>query len=238
MSIVGNIYHAISTMLGGDSCMICGGYADSQTHHVCTRCRLSIPLTRYYLEEENPVKDRFSSFAPIQHASALYFYDSDPLWREVIHRSKYRGQWRLAYTMGRWYGEVLRDTRLYDDVDIILPIPLHPIKILKRGYNQSAYIAEGLAKEMDVKVDLRSVRRVENNPSQTTKSGTSRWENVEHIFRVCQPDRLQGRHILIVDDVLTTGATIASCITAIYNAVPDCKISVVALATPGEYTLK
>ena len=238
MSIVGNIYRALRTMLGGDSCMICGGYADGHTHHICTRCRISIPLTRYYLEEDNPVKDRFSSFAPIKQASALYFYDSDTQWRDVIHRCKYRGQWRLAYTMGRWYGEVLCDTQLYDGVDIILPIPLHPMKILKRGYNQSAYIAEGMAREMGVAVDRRSVRRVRNNPSQTTKSGTSRWENVEHIFRVANPEALRGKHILIVDDVLTTGATIASCITAIYAAVPDCTISVVALATPSDHILR
>ena len=238
MSILGDILDTIRGLLGGESCMICGGYADSDTHHICTRCRISIPLTRYYLDEDNPIKDRFSSFAPIYRASALYFYDSDPIWREVIHRCKYRGQWRLAYMMGRWYGEVLRDTGLYDDVDIILPIPLHPLKILKRGYNQSTYIAEGMAREMGVEVDTRSVRRVKNNPSQTTKSGTSRWENVERIFRVRHPERLQGKHILIVDDVLTTGATIASCITSIYAVVPDCKISVVALATPNEYTLK
>ena len=237
MSIVGNIFRAIRTMLGGDSCMICGGYADDTTHHICTQCRLSIPLTRYYLDTDNPIKDRFSSFVPIQRASALYFYDSDPLWREVIHRTKYRGQWRLAYVMGRWYGEVLRDTELYDDVDVIIPIPLHPLKTIKRGYNQSAYIGEGMAREMGVKVDRRSVRRVKNNPSQTTKSGSSRWDNVEQIFRVVEPERLRGKHILIVDDVLTTGATISSCIAAIYAAVPDCRISVVALATPSDHKL-
>lgn len=217
--------------------MICGGYADDTTHHICTQCRLSIPLTRYYLDTDNPIKDRFSSFVPIQRASALYFYDSDPLWREVIHRTKYRGQWRLAYVMGRWYGEVLRDTGLYDDVDVIIPIPLHPLKTIKRGYNQSAYIGEGMAREMGVKVDRRSVRRVKNNPSQTTKSGSSRWDNVEQIFRVVEPERLRGKHILIVDDVLTTGATISSCIAAIYAAAPDCRISVVALATPSDHKL-
>lgn len=238
MSIVGSILSALRTLLGGDCCMICGGYADSTTHHICNKCRLSIPLTRYYLEAENPVRDRFSSFAPVYQASALYFYDSEPVWRDVIHRLKYRGEWHLAYVMGRWYGEVLRDVDLYADVDIILPIPLHPMKILKRGYNQSAYIAEAMAREMGVKVDCRAVRRVKNNPSQTTKNGMTRWQNVESIFRVCRPERLQGKHILVVDDVLTTGATIASCIMAIYAAVPDCRISVVALATPIERTLK
>ena len=238
MSIVGNIYNSVRSLLLGDSCMICGGYADSSSHHICTKCRITIPLTNYYNEEENPVKERFNVLAPIHHASALYFYDSEPLWREVIHRAKYRGQWRLAYTMGRWYGEVLRESAYYADVDVILPIPLHPLKVLKRGYNQSAYIADGLARELGVKVDYRSVQRVKNNPSQTTKRGTSRWENVDSIFRVCRPEQLRGKHILIVDDVLTTGATIASCIAAIVAQVQDCRISVVALATPTPHTLK
>jgi predicted amidophosphoribosyltransferase len=95
-----------------------------------------------------------------------------------------------------------------------------------------------MAREMGIKVDNRSVRRVKNNPSQTTKRGSSRWENVDNIFVVRRPERLRGKHILIVDDVLTTGATISSCIAAIVAQVPDCTISVVALATPSYQSLR
>lgn len=217
--------------------MICGGYVEDGQHHVCTKCRVSIPLTNYYLEEENPIKERFSVFAPIHRASALYFYDVNPMWREVIYRCKYRGQWSLAYNMGRWYGAVLRESGLYDDIDVIVPIPLHPIKRIRRGYNQSYYVAKGIARELGVKVDNHSVKRIVNNPSQTTRSGTMRWQNVEHIFKLRSKDDLQEKHILIVDDVLTTGATIASCITAISESVPDCRISIASLATPREKAL-
>lgn len=238
MSIVGSIVRALRTLIIGDSCIICGGYADASTHHICTKCRINIPLTNYYKEADNPIRERFSVFAPVQRASALYFFDVDPLWREVIHRCKYKGQWRLAYVMGRWYGEVLQESGEYDDVDVIVPIPLHPKKILKRGYNQSFYVAKGIAKELGVRVDTRSVRRVVNNPSQTTKSGTMRWQNVERIFRVSHPEHLHGKHILIVDDVLTTGATISSCVTAISALVPDCRISIASLATPSYHALR
>lgn len=238
MSIVGSIVRALRTLIIGDSCIICGGYADASTHHICTKCRINIPLTNYYKEADNPIRERFSVFAPVQRASALYFFDVDPLWREVIHRCKYHGQWRLAYVMGRWYGEVLRESGEYDDVDVIVPIPLHPKKILKRGYNQSFYVAKGIAKELGVRVDTRSVRRVVNNPSQTTKSGTMRWQNVERIFRVSHPEHLHGKHILIVDDVLTTGATISSCVTAISALVPDCRISIASLSTPSYHALR
>lgn len=237
MSIVGNIIGALRTLVLGDGCIICGGYAEDQEHRICTKCRISIPLTNYYLMDENPIKERFSAFAPIHRASALYFYDVDPMWREVIHRCKYQGQWQLAYNMGRWYGALLRESGIYDDIDVIVPIPLHPFKLLKRGYNQSYYVAKGISRELGVKVDNSSIRRVVNNPSQTTKSGTMRWKNVEQIFHLRHPERLLHKHILIVDDVLTTGATIASCITAISANIPDCRISVAALATPQERSL-
>lgn len=237
MSIVGSILDALRTLVIGDGCMICGGYAEDREHRVCTKCRISIPLTGYYQEEDNPIKERFSVFAPVHRASALYFYDVDPMWREVVHRCKYRGQWRLAYNMGRWYGAILRESGEYADVDVIVPIPLHPLKRLKRGYNQSYYVAKGISRELGAKVDNRSVKRIVNNPSQTTKSGTMRWQNVEHIFQLRYPERLQTKHILIVDDVLTTGATIASCITAIYGGVTDCRISIASLATPREKNL-
>lgn len=237
MSIVGNILGALRTLVLGDSCMICGGYAEDREHRICTKCRISIPLTGYYSQEDNPIKERFSVFAPIHRASALYFYDVDPMWREVIHRCKYRGQWLLAYNMGRWYGALLSESGEYADVDVVVPIPLHPIKRLKRGYNQSYYVAKGIARELGVKVDNRSVKRVVNNPSQTTKSGTLRWQNVERIFSLRHPERLRGKHILIVDDVLTTGATISSCVTAISALVPDCRISIASVATPREKSL-
>ena len=237
MSIVGSIFRAFRTLVLGDGCMICGGYAEDREHRICTKCRISIPLTKYYLEEDNPIKERFSAFAPIHRASALYFYDVDPMWREVIHRCKYRGQWQLAYNMGRWYGALLRESGMYDDIDVIVPIPLHPIKRIKRGYNQSYYVAKGISRELGVKIDNHSIKRIVNNPSQTTKSGTLRWLNVEHIFTLRDPHSLQHKHILIVDDVLTTGATIASCIAAISASVPSCQISIASLATPRDKRL-
>ena len=98
-------------------------------------------------------------------------------------------------------------------------------------------MAKGISRELGVRIDTRSIKRVVNNPSQTTKSGTLRWQNVEHIFKLRHPERILNRHILIVDDVLTTGATIASCITAIAESVPDCRISIASLATPRDKRL-
>ena len=231
MSMLANILRSLRTMIYGGGCIFCGSHTEEGTHSICNRCRFDIPLTNYQQEADNPVKERFDGIVPVEQASALFFYMGGSRWQTLVHRFKYSGKWQLAYAMGRWYGALLRESGLYDDVDVIVPVPLHPLKILKRGYNQSRYIAEGIAKEMGVKVSARSVRRVRNNPSQARRSASARWENVEALFSVRSVESLRGKHILVVDDVITTGATVASCIKAIQDAVPDCRVSVAALAT-------
>lgn len=229
--MLANILRSLRTMIYGDGCIFCGSHTEEGTHSICNRCRFDIPLTNYQQEADNPVKERFDGIVPVEQASALFFYMGGSRWQTLVHRFKYSGKWQLAYAMGRWYGALLRESGLYDDVEVIVPVPLHPLKILKRGYNQSRYIAEGIAKEMGVKVSARSVRRVRNNPSQARRSASARWENVEALFSVRSVESLRGKHILVVDDVITTGATVASCIKAIQDAVPDCRVSVAALAT-------
>ena len=231
MSMLANILRSLRTMIYGGGCIFCGSHTEEGTHSICNRCRFDIPLTNYQQEADNPVKERFDGIVPVEQASALFFYMGGSRWQTLVHRFKYSGKWQLAYAMGRWYGALLRESGLYDDVEVIVPVPLHPLKILKRGYNQSRYIAEGIAKEMGVKVSARSVRRVRNNPSQARRSASARWENVEALFSVRSVESLRGKHILVVDDVITTGATVASCIKAIQDAVPDCRVSVAALAT-------
>ena len=132
--------------------------------------------------------------------------------------------------MGRWYGRCLRESGLYGDVDVVVPLPLHPFKRMRRGYNQSEYIAEGIARELGVGVDRRSVRRCRNTASQARRPRRERYENVRDAFAVRRPGALAGRHVLLVDDVFTTGNTVISCGGAILRAVPDCRLSVAVLA--------
>lgn len=113
---------------------------------------------------------------------------------------------------------------------VSFPCPLHTRRLLARGYNQAAYIAEGIASRMGVPVEDRVVRRLRNNPSQTTRSSAGRWENVRDLFAVARPGALAGRHVLLVDDVVTTGSTLLSCTEALLRAVPDCRVSIAALA--------
>ena len=133
--------------------------------------------------------------------------------------------------MGEWLGEELLDSGNFDDIDLIVPIPLHYRRRLRRGYNQSEQLALGVGRKMGVECDFRSVRRRHYNDSQTSKSRSERWDNVEEIFDVRSVERLRGRHILLVDDVLTTGATMVSCASTILKACEgEVRISVASLA--------
>ena len=123
-------YRAIRSLLFAQECMICGEHVDDAMHGVCIKCRFDIPLTNYWLKEENPVKEKFAGVVPIEQGSSFIFYAGDSLWRTMIHRFKYSGEWQIAYNMGRWYGAELKASGLYDDVDVIIPIPLHPFKLL------------------------------------------------------------------------------------------------------------
>lgn len=216
-----------------DKCMICGAHVERGVHSMCMMCRYKIPLTGYCYRSDNPIKEYFDTLIPTEQCSAMFFYKSESLWRSAIHRFKYSGAWNIAYRLGGWYGSELKASGLYDDVDIIIPVPLHWTKTMKRGYNQCNYIAAGMAKELGIKVDRRILYRRRNNPSQTQQSSYERWDNVSDIFAVRHPERLRYRHVLIVDDVLTTGATINSCAHAILEAAPSCKISIATLAVAG-----
>ena len=213
------------------SCLACGRVLLEGEESVCLACRYNIPLTNYAKNKENPVKLLFDNVLPVESAMAMFWFVGGTEWQRIIHNFKYHGRWYFAQKMGEWLGEELIDSGNFEDIDLIIPIPLHFRRRLRRGYNQSEQLAIGVARKMGVAYDFRAVRRHLYNESQTLKSRTERWDNVEEIFEVRRAERLRGRHILLVDDVLTTGATITSCASAIIKACDgDVRISVASLA--------
>ncbi len=231
MSIFSSLAAAVAALLYTRRCPACGGEMIPEERFVCTACRLRIPTTDFASAESNVMAQRFWGLVPVERATALFWFVEGSMWRRMVHRFKYGGHWLLARRFGEWLGSELRHNGGFAGVDVVVPVPLHWRKRLARGYNQSEYVAEGVAAELGVECDFRSVRRVRNNPSQTGQPRHGRWENVEGIFRVRRPERLRGRHVLIVDDVFTTGATICSCAEAILAACGgDVRISVATVA--------
>ena len=230
MSILSEWLREAAALLYPPHCPVCGTPLVPGEHTVCTLCRATAPLTGYWHEEDNPLFRKFWGLLPVERASGFLFYIHGSDWQRMIHSFKYRGAWRTARAMGEWYGRCLAESGLYADIDVVVPLPLHPFKRIRRGYNQSEYLAEGIAAQLGVAIDRHSVVRCRNTAAQALKPRRERAGNVEGAFSVRRPERLAGRHILLVDDVLTTGSTMTACATEMLRAVPDCRISIAALA--------
>ncbi|WP_300110103.1 ComF family protein [uncultured Alistipes sp.] len=211
-------------------CPVCGGPLAEGDGAFCMVCRTTVPRTMFWLKAENPMAARLRDFFPVVQASAFIWFIQGSPWQRVIHDFKYRSRWRTAYELGRWFGSNLARSGLYAGVDCVVPVPLHVRRLLGRGYNQADYAAEGIAEGLGVPVVHRALRRLRNNPSQTTRSTAERWVNVEGLFTVRRSDLLAGKHILLVDDVVTTGSTLLACAEALAAALPECRISMAALA--------
>ncbi len=151
--------------------------------------------------------------------------------RPLIHRLKYHGEWQTAEYLGQLLGSYLSTCELYASVDVVIPVPIHPLRRLGRTYNQSEYIARGVASALGVTTNFHSLYRRHYTSAQALKPRQERWDNFDNIFAVRKPNALQNKHILIVDDVYTSGATIFSCIDALHSALPLSKISIATLAT-------
>lgn len=225
-----NPFRDIFRLFFPEVCAVCGDTLPEGGDFICTACRWEIPLTGFWETKENPVSEKFYGHLPVENACAFFFFVHKSDFRGLVHKFKYKGAWRSAENMGRWFGAELAASPLYADIDLVVPVPLHLRRRLKRGYNQSEYIARGISAAMGVPCDTSSVRRHRYNESQTGRNRSERWDNVQDIFSAREGAHLDGRHILLVDDVLTTGATIVSCGEAILRRFPDCRLSIAVLA--------
>ena len=162
-------------------------------------------------------------------AAAFSFYNKGSRIRKLIHNLKYKGVKEVGYELGRIYGQSLKDSGFLDGIDLIIPVPLHPNKQRKRGFNQSEYISKGLADTTGLTLELESLARVILSDTQTKRSRYERWMNVEGIFAVRESEKLTGKHILLVDDVITTGSTLEACTSELLK-IDNVKVSIVALA--------
>jgi ComF family protein len=211
------------------TCVSCGKSLYKNEYSICTYCAYYLPKTNYHLEKDNPVAQIFWGRVPIVSAAAFYGFNKGGKVQHLIHQLKYRGQKNIGISVGKLYGYELNHSIYFNTVDIIIPVPLHPKKQKKRGYNQSDFFAKGLAESMHIEVDLKTLYRAADSETQTKKSRFSRWQNVESIFQLRDTNVLKGRHVLLVDDVITTGATLEACAHTLLQ-VPDVKVSIATIA--------
>lgn len=201
---------------------------------MCSICIHKLPKTNYHTMPDNPMFRNFAGRVDIKAAAAYSFYGKGTVLQKLVHQVKYKGKKELAVYFGKWYAPSLKHAAPFSEADYIIPVPLHPKKLRERGYNQSACIADGLSKVMEVPVLTDTLKRAKNTETQTNKSRFSRWENVKGSFMIENPELIRNKHILVVDDVITTGATVEACINML-KTVPVASVSVASIGyVPSE----
>jgi ComF family protein len=210
-------------------CQSCGNALVGQEEVICYHCLFNLPKTGFHLHLENPISRLFWGRINFQTASSYLFFSKGGNVQQLLHSLKYKGHHETGVYLGELYGKELAMCDLYNSIEIIMPVPLHPTKKRIRGYNQSEKIANGLSNSMNIPFLTDNLTKVVHTESQTTKTRYERWQNVKDTFQINEPNEIEGKHILLVDDVLTTGATIEACATKLLE-VPDTRVSVVTLA--------
>jgi ComF family protein len=211
-------------------CAACGRSLWKHENIICSFCDFHLPKTYFHLDPDNPLTSTFRGRIQVNGVTALYFFHKGNRVQEMIHQLKYNGRKDVGIFLGMKYGLDLKIASLFNSAEVIIPVPLHPKKKRLRGYNQSEVFGQGLSLSMGIPMDIDSLVRARASDTQTKKSRFSRWQNVSEIFRVIHPERLSGKHLLLVDDVITTGATLEACATELQK-LPGVRISLAAIAT-------
>lgn len=210
MSFLTSHLNAAWKLIYPTSCVICGGSLSSIEKQICIHCKISLPYTNFHQVDQNPLFQLLKGRIELHYISSFLFFDVGFKTRNILHSLKYRKNKELAEEIGVWYGEEIKEY-LPRDIDIIVPVPLHPKKQKIRGYNQSEAFAVGLEKSTGIMVEKSSLKRVEHTSSQTQKSRHDRVDSVSRAFRIEKNANLHAKRVLLVDDVITTGATIETC---------------------------
>ena len=190
---------------------------------ICIGCYCHLAETNYHHIKDNETAMRLFARVSFQHATSFSYFTEEGLLQHLIHGLKYKGQKQNGIFLGKELGKVIRDQSW--DIDAIIPVPLHPRKEAKRGYNQSECIAEGISEILKVPILSKALVRSRFTESQTDKTREQRIQNVSNAFKVKHPELIKGRHLLLIDDVVTTGATLEACAASLLE-VPDVMVSI------------
>lgn len=210
-------------------CLNCGNSLFRQEKIVCTKCFIHFPETGFINHNDNPVSRMFWGRIPVEAATALYYYRKKGTIQKLIRLLKYKGHREVGVFFGHLLGAAIVENSDFHQIETILPVPLHPKKLKIRGYNQAALIAEGMSEVLERPVEKNALIRKKATDTQTKKTRYTRWENVSDIFQINPAIEIFPKHILIVDDVITTGATMEACLQA-FSPLSETKLYAAAVA--------
>ncbi len=212
------VINDINSILVPIVCFGCNAHLNRGEHHLCTVCRNSMPLTDYTFNEENTLDRIFYGRIHIKKASSFLFFSENGIVQRLIHHLKYRNQEQIGTFLGDWYGQKLKEEGYLNDIDIVIPVPLHKKKLKHRGYNQVAQFAEQIALHIGSKYADNLLIKTANTKTQTAKTRIGRWQDNKALYELTDPSLLKNKKVLLLDDVITSGATMEICAKALQEA--------------------
>ena len=210
-------------------CAGCHSFLGSNENVICTICRHNIPLTNHHLNPENEAFKKFYGRIPVEYASALLYFHKKGIVQEIIHNLKYKGHEEIGTVLGEWLAEDLKNSRILQTVDAIIPVPLHQRKLRERGYNQVSTFGQALSKNLNLDYNDALLFRKVYSKTQSKKNLLGRSDGIDSVFDVSFTEKDHHKHFLLIDDVITTGSTLEACSHALLK-IPGAKISIVCMA--------
>lgn len=228
MLLLNHLKESLLHFLFPHVCEGCGTDVLEPDHLLCLKCLSSLPKTEFQFYSNNPVEKIFWGRLPVTSATAFCYFTKESLMQHLMHQLKYRGNKEAGLYLGRLMGHALNASNRFRYADALVPLPLFPAKERKRGYNQAALLCEGIAEVMNKPVLKDVVIRTTHTESQTKKNRIERWLNMEGRFELKKPETVEGKQVVLVDDVITTGATLEACGAVLLQA-PNLQLSVATL---------
>jgi ComF family protein len=210
-------------------CSGCNSFLITNEKVICTRCRHHIPLTNHHLTLNNEIFKKFYGRVPLEYASAFLYFHKKGIVQELIHKLKYKGHEDIGAVLGNWYAADLKDMTILKTADIMIPVPLHKRKFRERGYNQVTTFGLALSKELGISYNDSLLFRTTYSKTQSKKNRLDRSEGIDTFFDIQFNDKDHDKHYLLVDDVITTGATLEACSRALLK-IPGARVSIVCMA--------
>jgi len=210
-------------------CYACSHLLTDNERHICTACRHHLPVTNYHFENDDSVEKVFYGRVKLEHATALLKFQKKGMVQHLLHNLKYRGHETIGKVLGEWLGNELKTVEAYKYIDVVIPVPLHKRKLRKRGYNQVDQFGKAIAKALNAQYMDAVLLKTTTTGTQVFKKRIARWRDPDAIFTIENKALITGKHLLLVDDIITTGATIEACANVL-NKAKAIKISVATMA--------
>jgi ComF family protein len=223
------MFNALANLFFPKVCLACNDSLNDNEYEICTSCRHDLPVTNYHFDDVDIVSKVLYGRVQVENATALLRFEKKGIVQQLIHKLKYKDQESIGAFLGDWLGGELSEVEVYKSIDIVIPVPLHEKKLKKRGYNQVAKFGQQIAEALGAEYRDDILLKVSNTESQVLKKRLMRWNDNDSLFTLNNNVDIANKHILLVDDLITTGATMEACISVL-NQVKSAKISIATMA--------